>query len=150
MIGRSPNLPATTEVTSGSHSRGSLTIPRCKIGTRPWPGQPELTLRIHYAQVTKSRASSSRNGPKSRNFHPKVEFSDSKSRKTQELHSHISVQLDVNYTFFTPQYRLPTPPQPSQHTKGQTQAQIILKNSHLSKYHVHTVQRFRILHPTFI
>ena len=28
------------------HSGGSLTMPRCKIGTRHWPGQSELTLRI--------------------------------------------------------------------------------------------------------
>ena len=28
------------------HSSGSLTIPKCKIGTKSWPGQSELTLRI--------------------------------------------------------------------------------------------------------
>ena len=38
------NLPAVPEVTLGGHSSGGLTIPRCKIETRPW--QSELTLRI--------------------------------------------------------------------------------------------------------
>ena len=35
------NLPlaAVPEATLGSHSSSSLTIPRCKIGTRPWPGK---------------------------------------------------------------------------------------------------------------
>ena len=40
------------EVTLGGHRNSSLTIPRCKIGTRPWPEQ--LTPVIHYAQVTES------------------------------------------------------------------------------------------------
>ena len=35
------NLPTVPEVTLGSHSSGSLTIPRCKIGDRPC-----LTLAI--------------------------------------------------------------------------------------------------------
>ena len=39
------NLPGVPEVTFGGYS-SSLTIPRCKIGTRPWPGNSELTLRI--------------------------------------------------------------------------------------------------------
>ena len=47
-------LPANLEVTLGGHSRWSLTIPRCKIGTRPWPRKSELTPRIHYGQVTES------------------------------------------------------------------------------------------------
>ena len=34
------------EVTLGGHSSGSLTIPRCKIGTWSRPGQLEVTLRI--------------------------------------------------------------------------------------------------------
>ena len=42
------DLPAVLEVTMGDHSSSSFTIPRCKIGTRSWPGQSELTLRIHY------------------------------------------------------------------------------------------------------
>ena len=29
-----------------SHASSSHTIPRCKVGTRPWPGNSELTLRI--------------------------------------------------------------------------------------------------------
>ena len=37
---------AVPEVTLGGHSSGTLTIPRCKIGIRPWPGNSELTLRI--------------------------------------------------------------------------------------------------------
>ena len=45
------NLPAVPKVTLGGHSSGSLTIPRCKNGTRSWPGQSELTLRMHYTQV---------------------------------------------------------------------------------------------------
>ena len=41
------NLPqAVLEVTLGSHSSSSLTIPRCKIVTRPRSGNSELTLRI--------------------------------------------------------------------------------------------------------
>ena len=40
----SSNLPLTL----GDHSSGSLTIARCKIGTRLRSGQSELTLRIHY------------------------------------------------------------------------------------------------------
>ena len=44
------NLPVTLD----GHSSGSLTIPRCKIGTSPWPGQPELTQRIHYVQASES------------------------------------------------------------------------------------------------
>ena len=41
------NLPKFfPEVTLGGHSSSCLTIPRCKIGTRPWPVQSELTLRI--------------------------------------------------------------------------------------------------------
>ena len=39
-------VPAMPEVTLGGHSRGSNTIQRCKIGTRPWPGNLELTLRL--------------------------------------------------------------------------------------------------------
>ena len=50
-IGKLSVLPAIPEVTLGGHSKASLTIPRCRIGTRPWPGNSELTLRIHYAQV---------------------------------------------------------------------------------------------------
>ena len=46
------NLPVVPEVTLGDHSSSSFTTPRCKIGTRPWPGQSELTPRIHYVQVT--------------------------------------------------------------------------------------------------
>ena len=38
----------------GGHSSGSLTIPRCQIGTRSWPGKSEWTLRIHYVQVIES------------------------------------------------------------------------------------------------
>ena len=48
------NLLAILEVTLGGHSSVSLTIPRCKIGTRSWPGQSELTPRIHYVQATES------------------------------------------------------------------------------------------------
>ena len=39
-------MPAIPEVTLGRHSSGTLTIPRCKIGIRPWPGNSELTVRI--------------------------------------------------------------------------------------------------------
>ena len=46
VLGSNLPLPAVTEVTLGSHSSGSLTIPRCKIGTRSWLGNSELTLRI--------------------------------------------------------------------------------------------------------
>ena len=45
-------LNPASACTPGSHSSGSLTIPRCKIGTRPWPGKSELTPRNHYTQVT--------------------------------------------------------------------------------------------------
>ena len=46
------NLPLEVlEVTKGGHSSGSLTISRCKIGTMPWPGNSELTLRIYYLQA---------------------------------------------------------------------------------------------------
>ena len=38
------------------HSIGSLTMPRCKIGTRLRPGNSELTQRIHYKQPTESAA----------------------------------------------------------------------------------------------
>ena len=31
------SLPAVPEVTLGGHSSSSLTIPGCKIETRPWP-----------------------------------------------------------------------------------------------------------------
>ena len=48
------NLQAVPEVTSGSHSKSSLTIPRCKDGIMSWPGQSELTLRIHYVQAAES------------------------------------------------------------------------------------------------
>ena len=41
------NLPlAVPEMTLSSHASGRLTIPRCKIGTRPQPGNSGLTLRI--------------------------------------------------------------------------------------------------------
>ena len=41
------NLPLVVlKVTLSGHSSGSLTIPRCKIRTRPQPGNSELTLRI--------------------------------------------------------------------------------------------------------
>ena len=40
------NLLAVTKVTLGGPSSGSLTIPRCKIGTRSRPRNSELTLRI--------------------------------------------------------------------------------------------------------
>ena len=40
------NLPAILEVTMGSHSSNSLTIPRWNIWTRPRRGNSELTLRI--------------------------------------------------------------------------------------------------------
>ena len=40
------NLPAILEVTLDGHSSGSLTIPRCKIGTRSRHGNSELSLRI--------------------------------------------------------------------------------------------------------
>ena len=44
---RGSNLPlAVPEVILGGHSSGSLTVPRYKTGTRPWPGNLELTLRI--------------------------------------------------------------------------------------------------------
>ena len=45
---------------SGSGVLGSetqriiISIPRCKMGTRYWSGQSELTPRIHYVQVTES------------------------------------------------------------------------------------------------
>ena len=42
----------------GSHSSSSLTIPMCKIGTRPSLGKSELTLRIHYTQATASDGAS--------------------------------------------------------------------------------------------
>ena len=45
------NLPADLEVTLGGHSSSSLTIPRCKIGTSPWPRQSQLTLRIKWKQA---------------------------------------------------------------------------------------------------
>ena len=48
------NLPAVPEVTLGSHSSSSLTIPRCKFRTRPWPGHSEITMRIHYEQATEN------------------------------------------------------------------------------------------------
>ena len=40
------------EVTLGCHSSNNLTIPRYKIGTRPTPGNSELTLRtiIHKSE----------------------------------------------------------------------------------------------------
>ena len=50
------NLPAVLEVTLvGDYSSGA-TIPRCKTGTRPWPGQSEdlRTLRIHDVEVTEN------------------------------------------------------------------------------------------------
>ena len=40
------NLPAVSEVTLSGHPSGSLTIPRGKIGSRPRPGNSELTPRI--------------------------------------------------------------------------------------------------------
>ena len=43
-------LNAVPKVTLGDHSSGILIIPRCKIGTRPWPGQSE----DHYMQATES------------------------------------------------------------------------------------------------
>ena len=47
------NLPAVLEMTLGSHSSNSLTIPRCKIGTRP------SSLQIHYMQATESACNGS-------------------------------------------------------------------------------------------
>ena len=46
----SSNLASTNilEVTLGGHSNSSLTIPKCKIGTRSRLGNSELTLRIQY------------------------------------------------------------------------------------------------------
>ena len=41
VVGSNVPLPPILEVTLGGHSSGSLTIPRCKIGT----------LRIHYTQA---------------------------------------------------------------------------------------------------
>ena len=35
----------------GSHSSGSLTLPRCKIGTRSWPGNSEVDFEDHYVQA---------------------------------------------------------------------------------------------------
>ena len=48
------NLSAVPEVTLGGHSSGSLTTPRCKIGTRPCLGKSELAPRIYYMQTTAS------------------------------------------------------------------------------------------------
>ena len=48
-IVQSVELWATrSKVTLGSHSNGSLIIPRYKIGTRSRLGNSELTLGIHY------------------------------------------------------------------------------------------------------
>ena len=54
VVGSNLHLPAVPEVTLGSHSSGHLTIPKCEIGTRPWPGQSELTLRIQPKSKTES------------------------------------------------------------------------------------------------
>ena len=47
-------LPAVLEVILGRHSYGSLTIPRCKTGTRSLPWKLELSPMIQHAQVTDS------------------------------------------------------------------------------------------------
>ena len=52
-MGSNLHQPTVLEVTLGSHSSGSLIILRCKIGTRPWLGQSEMALRIHYAERKK-------------------------------------------------------------------------------------------------
>ena len=50
------NLPSVTEVTLGGHPSGSLTISRCKIGTRPWPGQSGLM--VHPSWLSNPQAES--------------------------------------------------------------------------------------------
>ena len=42
------NLQAVLEVTLGHHS---LTIPKCKTGTRPRPGNSRVYSKDHYMQV---------------------------------------------------------------------------------------------------
>ena len=50
------NLPAVPEVTLSSHSSSSLTIPMCKMWTKPLSGQSELTLKTHYSEAKGSAA----------------------------------------------------------------------------------------------
>ena len=51
------NLPAAPEMTLGSHSCGSLTTPRCKIGTRSWPMNSELQTTEHTGDGVSTLAS---------------------------------------------------------------------------------------------
>ena len=45
------NLPAIPEVTLSSHSSSSLTIPKCKNGTRPMPGKIRVDSEDHYMKA---------------------------------------------------------------------------------------------------
>ena len=81
------NLPPVPEVTLGGHSSGSLTIPRYKIGTRPWLEQSQLTLRIHYTQVTESGG----NGASTLALKPTGESTKVRNREYQWLHKMVTL-----------------------------------------------------------